>query len=121
MTDYEKSWIEVAEEMDEIFDANVKAIWEAYVSVRKLNRDFYHEHHEYDKTLEKAESAAFYVWLDIPRRIFAVQIAWGVGKVHRIGAPSPQFIDQPFCGSSRWNSARARIVDAEITCQKCLR
>jgi len=120
MTDYEKTWIEVAEEMDQIFDANVNQIWEAYKIARKLCRDFYHEHHQYDQKLCDDESATFNAWHDIPRRLFSVQISWG-GKVHLVGAPSPHFLDQPHCGSSRWNSAKARIVDSPVTCEKCLR
>jgi hypothetical protein len=65
-----------------------------------------------------ARDAARSAWFALPRFGFNAVIAYG-GKVHRVYSPSRKFLGQPYCGSSRWNSARARATDAEVTCLKC--
>ena len=67
-----------------------------------------------------ANAAAHSAWLALPRFHFNAVIAYG-GKIHRVWSPSSKFLDQPYCGASRWNGERARVTDAEVTCLKCLR
>jgi hypothetical protein len=69
-----------------------------------------------------AKDAARSAWNDLPHFRFHATIALsGVGKVHKVWSPSSKFLDQPYCGASRWNGGRARVVDSEVTCLKCLR
>ena len=69
-----------------------------------------------------ANLAARRAWMDLPRFKFHAVIAlWGGGKVHEVWSPSRKFLDQPSCGSSRWDGGRAQVTNAEVTCLKCLR
>jgi hypothetical protein len=70
----------------------------------------------------EATDAAHRAWMDLPRFKFHAVIAlWGGGKVHEVWSPSRKFLDQPYCGSSRWDGGRAQVTNAEVTCLKCLR
>jgi hypothetical protein len=61
-------------------------------------------------------------WSDLPSFQFHAVISLsGGGKVHRVSAPSAKFLEQPWCGSSRWDGGRARVTDAPVTCAKCLK
>ena len=68
---------------------------------------------------QDANAKARDAYNDLPRFEFSAVIAHG-GKVHRVYSPSRKFLNNPYCGSSRWNRSRAHAVDAEVTCQKCL-
>ena len=70
----------------------------------------------------EANAAARSAWNDLPRFTFHAVISMsGYGKVHKVWTQSAEFLDQPYCGSSRWNSGRARVTTAPVTCRKCLR
>lgn len=68
-----------------------------------------------------AKDEAWAKFCRMPHRDYHVVVTYG-GKVHRVRGQSARFISSsPYCGSARWNSARARVVDAPVTCQKCLK
>lgn len=69
--------------------------------------------------LKEAKDAAWRARVDLPRFEFSAVIAYG-GKVHRVYAAAANLIaSRPYCGSSRWSSSRARLVDAPVTCERC--
>jgi hypothetical protein len=112
------------QEANEAYEAYERSYAEQVAMFKaRINQGMYGSEHEEALYMDKKHETEklWHAFCDMPKRWYPAKIALQAGKVHRVFASSPRFLDSPYCGSSRWNTGQARHVPgAEITCMKCL-